>query len=120
LARGRQRAIVESWSPDNGETWSPVRKTNLPNNNSGIDGITLEDGRHLLVYNHVLPADTLKNGKGARTPLNVAVSKDGINWFASLILEDSPISQYSYPSVINLRMAWYILFIPGAGKGSSM
>jgi alpha-L-rhamnosidase len=100
LARSRQRAIVESWSSDNGETWSPVRKTSLPNNNSGTDAVTLKDGRHLLVYNHVLPADTLKNGKGARTPLNVAVSKDGIHWYASLILEDSPIGQYSYPSVI--------------------
>ena len=62
--------------------------------------MTLADGRQLLVYNHVLPADSLNNGKGARTPLNVAVSKDGINWYASLILEDSPVSQYSYPSVI--------------------
>jgi alpha-L-rhamnosidase len=32
--------------------------------------------------------------------LNVAISKDGKTWYASLILEDSPISQYSYPSVI--------------------
>jgi len=32
--------------------------------------------------------------------LNVAYSNDGKIWYASLILEDSPISQYSYPSVI--------------------
>ena len=38
--------------------------------------------------------------KGARTPLNVAVSKDGKEWKAALVLEDSPVSQYSYPSVI--------------------
>jgi len=63
----------------------------------------LKDGRQLLVYNHVKPADSLKNGKGARTPLNVAVSKDGIKWYAVLILEDSPISQYSYPSVIQSK-----------------
>jgi predicted neuraminidase len=50
------------------------------------------------VYNHVLPPGKL--AKGARTPLNVAVSKDGITWYAALILEDSPISQYSYPAVI--------------------
>jgi predicted neuraminidase len=30
----------------------------------------------------------------------VAFSKDGKNWEAALVLEDSPISQYSYPSVI--------------------
>ena len=45
----------------------------------------------------------MPNGKGARTPLNVAVSKDGKNWSAALILEDSPISQYSYPSVIQSK-----------------
>lgn len=98
LARSRNRAIVESWSSDNGETWSALAKTTLPNNNSGTDAVTLKDGRHVLVYNHVLPPGDL--AKGPRTPLNVAISKDGTNWSAALILEDSPISQYSYPAVI--------------------
>jgi alpha-L-rhamnosidase len=101
LARSRDRAILESWSSDKGETWSPLAKTNLPNNNSGTDAVTLKDGRQLLVYNHVLPPG--KEVKGARTPLNVALSKDGKTWYASLILEDSPISQYSYPSVIQSK-----------------
>lgn len=98
LCRSQNRAILASWSKDNGKTWSPLEKTNLPNNNSGTDAVTLKDGRQLLVYNHVLPPGTL--AKGARTPLNVAVSKDGVKWYAAAILEDSPISQYSYPSVI--------------------
>ncbi|WP_345950650.1 sialidase family protein [Mucilaginibacter sp. PAMB04274] len=98
LARSRNRAVLESWSSDQGMTWSPLAKTNLPNNNSGTDAVTLKDGRQLLVYNHVLPPGTL--AKGPRTPLNVAVSKNGKTWYAALILEDSPISQYSYPSVI--------------------
>jgi len=98
LCRTQNRAIYESWSADNGNTWSPLDKTSLPNNNSGIDGVTLKDGRQLLVYNHVLPPGNL--AKGARTPLNLAISNDGKTWFAALILEDSPISQYSYPSVI--------------------
>jgi predicted neuraminidase len=98
LARSKSRAMIESWSTDNGETWSPLTKSTLPNNSSGFDGVTLKDGRQLLVYNHVLPPGT--ESKGPRTPLNVAVSKDGKKWYASLILEDSPISQYSYPSVI--------------------
>ena len=80
-----------------------MRASALPNNNSGTDAVTLKDGRQLLVYNHVKPADSLPNGKGARTPLNVAISKDGVTWYAALILEDSPISQYSYPSVIQSR-----------------
>lgn len=98
LCRSQNRAILETWSADNGKTWSPLAKTSLPNNNSGTDAVTLKDGRQLLVYNHVLPPGKL--AKGARTPLNVAISKDGKKWYAALILEDSPISQYSYPSVI--------------------
>lgn len=100
LSRSKQRSIIESWSTDNGESWSEPTKTCMPNNNSGLDAVSLKDGRQLLVYNHVLPADSLPNGKGPRTPLNVSVSKDGKKWYAALILEDSPISQYSYPSVI--------------------
>jgi predicted neuraminidase len=98
LCRSRDRAILETWSKDNGLTWSPLAKTDLPNNNSGTDAVTLKDGRQLLVYNHVLPPG--KEVKGARTPLNVAISPDGKKWYAALILEDSPISQYSYPAVI--------------------
>ena len=98
LCRSRNAVIGESWSNDNGQTWSLLQASGLPNNNSGIDAVTLDDGRHLLVYNHVkTPANA---GKGYRTPLNVAVSKDGKNWSAALVLEDSEISQYSYPSVI--------------------
>jgi predicted neuraminidase len=98
LCRTQNRAIYQSWSTDNGLTWTTLEKSSLPNNNSGIDAVTLKDGRHLLVYNHVLPPG--KEVKGARTPLNVAISKDGITWYAACILEDSQISQYSYPSVI--------------------
>jgi predicted neuraminidase len=98
IARSRNRALVTSYSTDNGESWSPLTKTSLPNNNSGTDALSMKDGRDVLVYNHVLPPGNL--AKGARTPLNVAVSKDGSTWDAALILEDSPISQYSYPAVI--------------------
>ena len=98
LCRSKNRALIESRSTDGGKSWSEVKAISLPNNNSGTDAVTLADGRQLLVYNHVLPPDG--QAKGERTPLNVAISKDGKAWFAALILEDSPISQYSYPSVI--------------------
>lgn len=103
LCRSQNRTINESWSTDAGKTWSEMKSSSLPNNNSGTDAVTLKDGRQLLVYNHVKPADSLPRGKGARTPLNVAISKDGKKWYAVLILEDSPISQYSYPSVIQSK-----------------
>lgn len=103
LCRSKNRTINQSWSADGGQTWSPMNASALPNNNSGTDAVTLKDGRQLLVYNHVKPDSGLPNGKGARTPLNVAVSTDGKQWYAAVILEDSPISQYSYPSVIQTK-----------------
>lgn len=90
-------SIASTWSYDQGETWTPLEFTELPNNNSGIDGITLKDGRFLLVYNHYR---YIRGKKKKRTPINVATSNDGIHWQAGVVLEDSPINQYSYPSVI--------------------
>lgn len=98
LCRSRNAKVATAWSSDKGETWSPLTLTTLPNNNSGTDAVTLQDGRHALIYNAI---ETPKGAKkGLRTPLNIAVSKDGIRWDMKLILEDSPISQYSYPSII--------------------
>ena len=98
LFRTRNRRVGTAWSHDRGLTWSPIDSTLLPQNNSGTDAVTLRDGRQLIVYNHVL--DRNGQAKGPRTPLNVSLSKDGKKWYASLVLEDSPISQYSYPAVI--------------------
>jgi predicted neuraminidase len=90
LFRSRERKIVESWSDDGGNTWSPLAATELPNPNSGIDAVTLPDGRFMLIYNHT---------PRGRSPLNVAVSEDGKHWQAALRLETEP-GEYSYPAVI--------------------
>ena len=55
-------------------------------------------GTHVLVYNNFSTLPGTK--KGPRTPLDVAISKDGQHWKHVLTLEDSPINQYSYPAVI--------------------
>ncbi len=98
LCRTRNGKLAEAWSADNGDSWTKLRLTEVVNNNSGTDAVTLKDGRHLLVYNDfgALPGTR----KGVRTPLSVAISEDGMTWDAAVVLEDSPISQYSYPSVI--------------------
>jgi alpha-L-rhamnosidase len=98
LCRSKNRAILSTTSNDNGKTWSTLRPTSLPNNNSGLDATMLADGRQILVYNHVSPP----NGKsrGERSPLNVALSTDGITWWAALVLENDHTGEYSYPSVI--------------------
>jgi predicted neuraminidase len=85
-------------------TWSTLAKTVLPNNNSGLDGVTLRDGRQLLVYNHSTRTQEGMGHKG-RGILNVALSRDGIAWEAALILDylDERGKQFSYPSVIQTR-----------------
>ena len=78
-----------------------MKAANLPNNNSGIDAVTLKDGRQLLVYNHATRTQAGMGHKG-RGVLNGAVSKDGKNWEAALVLDyiDLPEKQFSYPAVI--------------------
>jgi len=94
LGRTKQERIFQTWSADGGRTWSALTLTPLPNPNSGIDAVTLRDGRALLVYNH---------STQGRSPLNVAVSDDGVTWQAALTLEDAPGQQFSYPAVIQTR-----------------
>lgn len=98
LCRTRNAQVATAWSNDNGSTWSKVTLLNVPNNNSGTDAVTLKDGRHVLIYNNfaTLPGTP----KGPRTPLCIAISDDGLDWKPVLTLEESPISQYSYPSII--------------------
>lgn len=100
LCRSQDRTINETWSQDNGKTWSRLKQTAMPNNNSGIDAITLKDGRHLLVYNNVKPPESVKEGWGGRSPLNVAISNDGKKWESLLVLENEPGVEFSYPFVI--------------------
>ena len=90
LCRTRQENIAESRSQDQGRSWSKMRLIGLPNPDSGIDGVVLQNGRALLVYNH---------SKTERTPLNVALSRDGKVWEVALTLEDQA-GEYSYPAVI--------------------
>ena len=92
LCRSTESWILSSWSADNGRTWDEMTSSGLPNPNSGIDGVTLNDGRHIVVYNHL--------NKG-RNVLNVAISDDGKEWKAAVILEsDQPDTEFSYPAVI--------------------
>ncbi|NUM53321.1 MAG: exo-alpha-sialidase [Candidatus Hydrogenedentes bacterium] len=85
-------------SADGGRTWSPVHKTDLPNNNSGIDVLKLDDGKLVLIYNPV--------GKswGSRSPLNLALSSDnGATWTDLAALEDEPEMEFSYPAVVRTK-----------------
>ena len=97
LGRSRQERVFDLRSNDGGKTWEPMSLGQLPNNNSGTDAVTLKDGRHLIVYNHI--GGTPGKWGGKRTPLNVAISNDARTWLAALVLESDP-GEYSYPAVI--------------------
>ncbi|MBC8215836.1 MAG: exo-alpha-sialidase [Candidatus Marinimicrobia bacterium] len=100
LNRTKNKVISQIWSYDNGKTWGNMSATMLPNPSAGIDGLTLKDGRHLLVYN---PTGTYER---ARVPLSVAVSTDGKEWKEIIQLEkvSDPEAkkkpEYSYPAII--------------------
>ena len=92
VCRSTSGSILTSWSVDNGRTWTELTAASLPNPNSGIDAVTLNDGRHIVVYNHL---------KSGRNTLNAAISADGINWEAAVLLEnDQKGTEFSYPAVI--------------------
>ncbi|MEO7598830.1 MAG: sialidase family protein [Opitutus sp.] len=123
LCRSKEMTIATSWSSDTGRTWTPLQPSGLFAPNSGIDAVTLKDGRHIVVYNHrdgpkqgpgstkaealggatVEPAEANENW-GVRWPLDIAISADGTTWKHIIVLEDEPLKDgYAYPAVIQSR-----------------
>ena len=97
LCRTKNGYLSTTYSHDGGQTWEPERLTGIPNNNSGIDAVTLGDGHFAMVYN---PAGKERGREfGPRTPLTLALSNDGLHWSDVFTLEDGP-GEFSYPAVI--------------------
>jgi cyclophilin family peptidyl-prolyl cis-trans isomerase len=94
LMRSDAGRVFSSSSGDSGATWTAPAPTVFPNPNSGIDAVTLRDGRHVLVYNPVT------EGRGI---LAVAVSGDGSAWRRALTLEEEKGAEFSYPAVIQSK-----------------
>jgi len=94
LCRTRQKVITESWSKDNGHTWSPMVRTKLPNPNSAIDAVMLRDGRAVLIHN---PSST------DRSSLIASVSDDGVTWTPAVKLEEESGAEFSYPAVVQTQ-----------------
>lgn len=94
LLRSGDGWIYRSDSEDDGRTWCAAYRTELPNNNSGIDLARLADGTLALVYNPV------NDNWGGRSPLTVALSDDnGLTWPCRLDLETVK-GEFSYPAII--------------------
>ena len=94
LYRSKHGLIFQNESSDGGISWSPLETAGLPNNNAGIEALTLFDGRHLLLYSH------LEKGRHA---LHLAVSQDGKQWRAAAVMEQSKNSEFSYPAMIQRK-----------------
>lgn len=93
LCRTRHHRIAMTESFDNGSSWTDIRITDMPNNNSGIDAVTLRDGRHLLIGN-------LHGNDARRSPITIAISNDGDSWTNLIDLEEDDGMEYSYPCII--------------------
>lgn len=82
-------------SRDEGMSWGDVGVTNLPNPGSGLDGVRLENGHWVLVYN-----DTTSG----RNRLAISLSEDeGKSWNVTRHLENEPDGSFHYPAVIQGR-----------------
>lgn len=104
LLRSNGGLVYRSDSEDNGETWSEVYATSLPNNNSGIDLVRTDDGNIYLAMN------AAAGNWASRSRLDVRVSHDdGASWeLVKTLVDDAPAdvvwgkSEYSYPAIVVL------------------
>jgi predicted neuraminidase len=91
--------LQQSESHDNGETWSQVTDTDLPNPGSGAEMISLKNGHWVLIGN-----DTERG----RNQLALQISTDeGRTWPWKRYLEKDPAGpeagSYHYPSIVQSR-----------------
>ncbi|MBX3731335.1 MAG: exo-alpha-sialidase [Verrucomicrobiae bacterium] len=93
LCRTKQQVVSAAWCTTDLRNWGAMSGTMLPNPNSAIDAVMLENGQALLVYNPTTDS---------RSELSIALSADGTEWRRVLDLEKGP-GEYSYPAVIQDR-----------------
>ena len=104
LMRSNKGFIYRSDSFDFGESWSVSYKTNIPNNNSGIDLVKIPDGRIILICNPV------NENWGARSPLSIYISADNGDNFTKIYDLETVKGEFSYPAVINEAEKIYITY----------
>ena len=90
-----------SRSSDLGETWEPVRHTNLRNPHSGTDLAASQSGRLVIAYN---------DSYDLRTPLCVGLSDDeGRTWRVRDLMRQA--GEYSYPDLLQtVDGQWHLFF----------
>jgi predicted neuraminidase len=110
---GFQNRIRVAESRDDGMTWGEVGNSDLPNPGSGLDGVRLNDGHWLLVYN-----DSAQD----RRSLAVSISADeGRTWPWTRHLERAEQGSYHYPAVIqDLQGTVHVVYSYFVAEGKSM
>ncbi|MBQ8209981.1 MAG: exo-alpha-sialidase [Clostridia bacterium] len=105
LMRSDKGFIYYSRSKDGGRKWTKAEKTDIPNNNSGIDCVKADDGNIYLVCNPV------GENWGARSPLSLMKSEDNGKSFSEIaVLEDRKDGEFSYPAIIAQGDKLYVTY----------
>lgn len=102
LCRTQNGRVASTKSYDKGLSWGKLYLTDIPNNNSGLDAVTLQDGRQAVVLNDVQTPE----GKdaGERSPLVLLIYSPNMQTMENrIILENEPNCEFSYPSVIQSK-----------------
>lgn len=105
LMRTGKGRIYKSESSDGGISWKKAERTQIPNNNSGIDCVRVPDGRIFLVFNPV------EENWGDRSPLELAVSEDNGKSFKTVCtLENQKDGEFSYPAITYAKGKLHIAY----------
>lgn len=88
--KGREN-VFRAGSQDGGFSWTEPEPTNLPNPDSAVAALALGQNEILLVYN---------NSRGERTPLSLALSKNGGKSFCHIKSLENAEGSYAYPEII--------------------
>ncbi len=95
--RSTEGYVMRSFS-ENLVDWSPAEKTDLPNNNSGIDCVKLPNGDVAVFYNPIAYA-----GWGDRNIISYAITKDNGDTFLPAVeveRDEDTEAEFSYPAAI--------------------
>ena len=101
LMRTQNGYIYRSDSLDGGKSFCEAYKTEIYNNNSGIDCAKAENGTVALVCNPV---------QRSRTPLSLLLSRDGGANFEKVLDLESENGEFSYPAAVTRGNVLYITY----------
>jgi predicted neuraminidase len=102
LLRSTEGWVYRCDSSDGGFSWNEPYPTAIPNNNSAIDVVRLNDGSLVLAHNPV------SGNWAARSPLVLSVSPDGGEHWEQTLALDSGQGEFSYPCIIASGEGLYV------------